>query len=119
MSHLEFGIRDREKNLFRISETGVKKAPDPGSVSATLRYWVTLEADYYLHQEFGYVAFQSINPSRHDRYGNYSIHGRVVFSLYTYLGHFSVLKIGGHQINHKIITPNQGWIRIQAIQIWC
>jgi hypothetical protein len=29
-------IRDREKNLFRIPDPGVKKAPDPGSGSATL-----------------------------------------------------------------------------------
>jgi hypothetical protein len=29
-------IRDPEKNLFRIPEPGVKKAPDPGSGSATL-----------------------------------------------------------------------------------
>jgi hypothetical protein len=26
-----FGIRDPEKNLFRIPDPGVKKAPDPGS----------------------------------------------------------------------------------------
>ncbi len=39
-----FGIRDRgseirdpKKNLFRIPDPGVKKAPDPGSGSATLR----------------------------------------------------------------------------------
>ncbi len=31
-----FGIRDPEKNLFRIPDPGVKKAPDPGSGSATL-----------------------------------------------------------------------------------
>jgi hypothetical protein len=30
------GIRDPEKNLFRIQDPGVKKAPDPGSGSATL-----------------------------------------------------------------------------------
>ncbi len=32
------GIRDPEKNLFRIPDPGpgVKKAPDPGSGSATL-----------------------------------------------------------------------------------
>ncbi len=29
-----FGIRDPEKNLFRIPDPGVKKAPDPGSGSA-------------------------------------------------------------------------------------
>ncbi len=29
-------IRDPEKNLFRIPDPGVKKAPDPGSGSATL-----------------------------------------------------------------------------------
>jgi hypothetical protein len=29
-------IRDSEKNLFRIPDPGVKKAPDPGSGSATL-----------------------------------------------------------------------------------
>jgi hypothetical protein len=36
----EFGIHDPgseiRKNLFRIPDTGVKKAPDPGSGSATL-----------------------------------------------------------------------------------
>jgi hypothetical protein len=34
------GIRDpgSGKNLFRIPDPGVKKAPDPGSVSATLAY---------------------------------------------------------------------------------
>jgi hypothetical protein len=31
-----FGIRNPEKNLFRIPDPGVKKAPDPGSGSATL-----------------------------------------------------------------------------------
>jgi hypothetical protein len=31
-----FGIRDPGKNLFRIPDPGVKKAPDPGSGSATL-----------------------------------------------------------------------------------
>jgi 1,4-alpha-glucan branching enzyme len=31
-----FGIRDPEKNLFRIPDPEVKKAPDPGSGSATL-----------------------------------------------------------------------------------
>jgi hypothetical protein len=31
-----FGIRDPEKNLFRIPDPGVKKAPDPGSGSAKL-----------------------------------------------------------------------------------
>jgi hypothetical protein len=31
-----FGIRDPEKNLFRIPDLGVKKVPDPGSGSATL-----------------------------------------------------------------------------------
>ena len=30
------GIRDPEKNTFRIPDPGVKKAPDPGSGSATL-----------------------------------------------------------------------------------
>jgi hypothetical protein len=29
-----FGIRDPEKNLFRIPDPGVKKAPDPGTGSA-------------------------------------------------------------------------------------
>jgi hypothetical protein len=34
-----FGIRDPRsgKNLFRIPDPGVKKAPDPGSGSATLQ----------------------------------------------------------------------------------
>jgi hypothetical protein len=31
-----FGIRDPEKNSFRIPDPGVKKAPDPRSGSATL-----------------------------------------------------------------------------------
>jgi hypothetical protein len=31
------GIR---KNPFRIPDSGVKKAPDPGSGSATLNYWM-------------------------------------------------------------------------------
>jgi hypothetical protein len=31
-----FGIRDPEKKLFQIPDPGVKKAPDPGSGSATL-----------------------------------------------------------------------------------
>ncbi len=31
-------IRDPEKNLFRIPDPGVKKEPDPGSGSATLRW---------------------------------------------------------------------------------
>jgi hypothetical protein len=31
-----FAIRDPEKNLFRIPDPWVKKAPDPGSGSATL-----------------------------------------------------------------------------------
>ena len=31
-------IRDLEKNLFRISDPGVKKASDPRSRSATLMY---------------------------------------------------------------------------------
>jgi hypothetical protein len=35
-----FGIRDPRsgKNLFRIPDPGVKKAPDPGSGSATLQF---------------------------------------------------------------------------------
>ena len=35
-----FGIRDlgSGKNLFRIPDPGVKKAPDPGSGSATLEF---------------------------------------------------------------------------------
>jgi hypothetical protein len=28
-----FGIRDPEKNLFRIPDPGVKNAPDPGSAA--------------------------------------------------------------------------------------
>ncbi len=49
---LGFGIRDPgpgiRKNLFRIPDPGVKKAPDPGSGSATLfetkrnRVWLSL-----------------------------------------------------------------------------
>jgi hypothetical protein len=30
------GIRDSDKNLFRILDQGVKKAPDPGSVTLHL-----------------------------------------------------------------------------------
>jgi hypothetical protein len=40
LSKTVFGIRDPRygsgKNLFRIPDPGVKKAPDPGSESATL-----------------------------------------------------------------------------------
>jgi hypothetical protein len=32
-------IRDPEKNLFRIPDPGVKKAPNPGSGSATLTFY--------------------------------------------------------------------------------
>jgi hypothetical protein len=43
LSKYGFGIRDPRsgKNLFRIPDSGVKKAPDPGSGSATL-YFVFL-----------------------------------------------------------------------------
>ncbi len=34
-----FGIRDSEKNLFRIPDPGLKKTPDPGFGSATLIPW--------------------------------------------------------------------------------
>jgi hypothetical protein len=51
---LGFGIRDpgSGKNLFRIPDPGVKKAPDPGSGSATLnsnkaRYPVNIVVDLY------------------------------------------------------------------------
>ncbi len=42
LSSLGSGIRDpgSGKNLFRIPDPGVKKAPDPGSGSATLLLWV-------------------------------------------------------------------------------
>jgi hypothetical protein len=36
LKYMGFGIQDPEKNLFRIPDPGVKKAPDPGSGSATL-----------------------------------------------------------------------------------
>ncbi len=52
---LGFGIRDPRSgiqnpgsgiNLFRIPDPGVKKAPDPGSGSATLLFTVTSTADF-------------------------------------------------------------------------
>jgi hypothetical protein len=40
------GIRDPEKNLFRIPDPGVKKAPDPGSATlvSTDSIWFALNA---------------------------------------------------------------------------
>jgi hypothetical protein len=107
---VSFGSGIWKNPLFRIPNPGVKKAPDPGSGSATLRYRVTLEADYYLHQEFGYVAFRSFDPSCQVCYG--TVPTFRVFVVLKNLGHFSGLHIGEHQIYHnRNHNSESGWIR--------
>jgi hypothetical protein len=51
----ESGIRDpgSGKNLFRIPDPGVKKAPDPGSGSATLVYRIGLSTNFQLRKQQG------------------------------------------------------------------
>jgi hypothetical protein len=48
LSKYGVGIRDSEKNLFRIPDQGVKKALDPGSGSATLLFTVPVPTFLYL-----------------------------------------------------------------------
>jgi hypothetical protein len=50
---LGYEIRDQGsgKNLFRIPDPGVKKAPDPGSGSATLLPRFNIERRIYLFRE--------------------------------------------------------------------
>ena len=90
------GIRDpgSGKNLFRIQDPGVKKAPDPGSGSATLSFsvclWSTLcrSALLYIPQS-GTIRFGYRNS--HERYPREgSILGHLVYlTLFVFcLGEF-------------------------------
>ncbi len=71
------GIRDpgSGKNLFRIPDPGVKKAPDPGSGSATLVFWIkspifSSKTKIRIQQKHGLIRIQLIplNPSHCSRY---------------------------------------------------